>query len=255
MLVYLLSALGVSVLINGLLFVVAFRYKTDRLTDISYALSFIALALYALYTGSLTPARFVLYAMIFMWAARLGGFLLFRIWRTGVDHRFDGIRESFWKFSKFWLAQAVSVWVILLSSLLAFAAPNLMFTWLSVLGAAVWGLGWLIETVADAQKYRFTTNPANKDKWIATGIWKYSRHPNYFGEMLVWIGLYIMVLPVLSGWSVVVALASPLFIVCLLLFVSGIPPLEKSADARWGNNPDYQAYKKRTSVLVLLPPK
>ncbi len=95
----------------------------------------------------------------------------------------------------------------------------------------------------------------NKGTWIDTGIWRYSRHPNYFGEILVWIGLYIYAVPVLALPANLVALISPLLIMCLLLFVSGIPLLEKSANERWVNIPAYQRYKRRTSILVPLPLK
>lgn len=252
---YVLTTLGLSLAINMAMSLVAFRLKTDKLTDISYAVSFVALALVGLFTYTPDVDKLILFSMIALWALRLGGFLLARIWAMKRDTRFDGIREDFWKFARFWVAQGVSVWVILLPALLAFGGSAVTYTTISFIGMGVWGLGLAIEATADLQKRHFSQNPANKDKWIATGLWRYSRHPNYFGEMLVWIGLYLFVLPSLSGVWQLVAAVGPLFIVSLLLFVSGVPPLEKSADARWGKNAEYQKYKRRTSPVVLLPPK
>ncbi|HSW98623.1 MAG TPA: DUF1295 domain-containing protein [Candidatus Saccharimonadales bacterium] len=256
---FLLVALGMSVTFNLALFLVAYRFKTDRLTDASYALTFIALAWFAFRTGG--PGTGVagqqeLLALVTIWALRLGGFLLFRVWKTKRDKRFDGIRENFWKFGRFWLAQGVSVWVILLPALLYFQSTfGVNTTKTYVCGVLVWLAGFVLETVADLQKYRFSRNAANKDKWIQEGVWRWSRHPNYFGEMLVWAGIWVAVAGSLSWPQKLVSLAGPLFIISLLRFVSGVPPLEKSADARWGHLPTYQAYKKRTSLLIPLPPK
>lgn len=252
---FLLYALLASLGINIIMFVIAYKWRTDRLTDISYAATFVTLAILGLLSQPVTTSRIILSLIITMWAIRLGGFLLMRIWRTGIDHRFDDMRDSFRRFGKFWLLQGITVWVIMLPALLALRTETFAWSTLAFVGAAVWLVGLYIETTADLQKYRFSQNPQNKDKWIENGIWKYSRHPNYFGEILVWIGVYFVAFTALDGVWRIIGLASPLFIITLLLFVSGIPPLEKSADKRWGNDPKYRAYKKRTSVLVPLPLK
>ncbi len=250
-----MALLGISLLINMSMFLVAYRYKTDRLTDISYALSFVVLALCALLFHKITIERALVAALVCTWAIRLGTFLLVRIWHIKVDHRFDEMRDSFGRFGKFWLLQAISVWIILIPSLLALSHTEISFTILSYGGTAVWASGLLLEAVADLQKYRFNQDVANKGKWIDHGVWHVSRHPNYMGEMLVWVGIYLVVLPTLTITQSLIGAAGPLFIISLLLFVSGIPPLEKSADMRWGDNPDYQAYKRRTSILIPLPPR
>lgn len=255
MISHLLVALALAVIINLLMFAVAFRLKTDRLTDGSYAVTFLVLAVYGLFEQPLNLTRWLLFGMIVVWAVRIGGFLLVRIWRTGVDHRFDEMRGSLRRFGQFWLLQGVSVWVILIAALLAFNHETISLGWLSWLGGIIWLAGLLVETVADAQKARFNSEPANKGRWIDQGLWHYSRHPNYFGEILVWIGLYLAVAPSLSPTMALVGLASPLYIMLLLLFVSGIPPLERGADARWGSEAEYRTYKRRTSLLVIWPPK
>lgn len=252
---YLFVALGISLAINVALFLVAFRRKTDKLTDASYALSFIALVLYGFWLQPFNSFRVLLAGMVVLWALRLGGFLLFRIWRTGKDSRFDDMRGNFWKFGKFWLSQGLAVWIILIPALLALRHNDSSIGLLAIIGAGIWLVGFTIETTADLQKFRFSQNPANKNKWIAAGIWHYSRHPNYFGEILVWFGVYVFCLTVLSPLEALIGLVSPIFIKVLLLFVSGIPILEKSADSRWGDQPAYKAYKRQTSILIPVPRK
>lgn len=241
-----------SVVINGAMFVVAYKLQSDKLTDASYAVTFIVLALIAQFFSPGQTLHWLVTAMVGIWALRIGGFLLYRVVKVGKDRRFDGIREHFWQFGKFWAGQALSVWVLMLPiGLLSNETTSLAP--LSMIGIALWAIGVIIESVADAQKYAFHENPANKGKWIESGIWRYSRHPNYFGEILVWVGVYVTVVPALTGASALIGLVSPIFIAALLLFVSGVPPLEKSADKRWGNDPAYKRYKQSTSLIVPLP--
>ena len=108
--------------------------------------------------------------------------------------------------------------------------------------------------MADAQKSAFKEKEENSGRFIASGLWRYSRHPNYFGEMLVWWGLFLYAVPVLHGAAFAVVIG-PVFITLLLLFVSGVPPLERSADEKYGDDPAYREYKRRTSILVPLPPR
>jgi len=239
----------ISLFINILMFLLAFRLKSDKLTDISYAATFAVLALVAFSRSDKTAYHFILLSLILIWAARIGGFLLYRVMRAGKDKRFDGMRENFVKFSRFWLLQGLTVWVLMLSAVLGFQTANRSWTFV-IAGAAVWLIGLAFETVADLQKYRFNDNPANSDKWIDVGLWRYSRHPNYFGEILVWLGVYIFVLASLTPWQALVASLSPIFITVLLLFVSGIPLLEKAADKKWGGQKEYVDYKRATSILI-----
>lgn len=243
--------LAISLVFNILLFLIAYKKQSDKLTDASYALTFIILAATAFFLHDKTPYAIVLLAMIILWAVRIGGFLLYRVIKAGKDARFDEMRSSFFKFSQFWILQAVTVWVVLLSSLLAFSAgqaPAIPYG-----AVALFLVALAIETVADLQKLRFSHDPAMKGKWIESGLWRYSRHPNYFGEILVWVALYLYALAALGGLPAILGLASPIFIAVLLVFVSGVPLLEKSADKRWGHLKGYREYKRRTSVLVLWP--
>ena len=121
-------------------------------------------------------------------------------------------------------------------------------------GAALWLAGFTIEALADHQKNVFRRDATNKGRFISTGLWSWSRHPNYFGEIVLWFGIAVMAFPVLQGWQYA-TLVSPFFVTLLLTKISGIPLLEEAADKKWGGQADYEAYKKRTSSLVLLPPK
>jgi steroid 5-alpha reductase family enzyme len=124
----------------------------------------------------------------------------------------------------------------------------------SLAGAAICAIGFAIEAIADAQKYAFLNDPKNKGRWINTGLWKYSRRPNYFGKVLLWWGLLVIVLPSFSA-PMLFTLIGPGFVTLLLLFVSGVPLLERSAEAKHGNYTEFQAYKRRTSIFVLMPPR
>ncbi len=247
---FILLALLIAIGLNLIMFIPAYFYKTDRLTDISYALTFIIIALIGFAHSSRMVGHFVLLVMVLLWAMRLGGFLYIRIRRMKKDSRFDAMRGNFWSFLRFWFFQGLSVFLVLAAALLAWDKPFSSVGVVSYIGWIVFGLGLGLEAAADWQKYTFN-NSKTKDIWIDTGFWRISRHPNYLGEIMVWSGVYIFCLPALSGISWLLALASPLYISTILLFFSGIPLVEKAADKKWSSNKDYQSYKK--AVPVLLP--
>jgi steroid 5-alpha reductase family enzyme len=250
-----LLSLPIALALNGAFFAVAAARRTDVVTDLSYSLTFAVLAVVLLFTGGREPVQLVASLLVVVWAVRLGGYLLRRILRMKVDHRFDGMREEPLRFARFWLLQAITVVVVMLpvSYLLDRDHPH-GFGAAAFAGGCVWLIGLVVETVADAQKSAFKAREENRGRFIASGLWRWSRHPNYFGEILVWWGLFLYVVPVLDGAAFAVV-AGPLFITLLLLFVSGIPLLERSADEKHGANPAYREYKRRTSILVPLPPR
>jgi steroid 5-alpha reductase family enzyme len=249
-----LATLVASLAIQALFFAFAASLKTDKVTDLSYSLSFVLLSV-LLFLGhhSFSLSQALCCAFVVAWGGRLGAYLLRRIIKIGKDARFDDKRDDFLKFLSFWILQALVVWVVMLPvtaflSLSSAGRPKVV----SLIGALLWAAGFGIEAASDAQKYAFKNDPANKGRWIETGLWKYSRHPNYFGETLLWWGIFLFVLPYLSG-ALLLTVAGPVSITLLLLFVSGVPLLEKSADKRYGGVAAYRDYKRRTSVFLLLP--
>jgi steroid 5-alpha reductase family enzyme len=245
----------IALALNGAFFAVAAARRTDVVTDLSYSLTFAFLAVVLPFTGAREPIQLVASLLVVVWAVRLGAYLFRRILRMKVDHRFDEMRDKPLRFARFWLLQAVAVAVIMLpvSYLLDRGAAPDFGAWAAA-GSAVWLAGLLIEAVADAQKSAFRAKEANRGRFITSGLWRYSRHPNYFGEILVWWGLFLYAVPFLDGAAFTVVIG-PVFITLLLLFVSGIPPLERSAAEKYGDQPAYRDYKRRTSILVPLPPR
>ncbi len=247
MLLYFALALAVSLLIQIGFFIFAAKYKTDKFTDLSYGLTFIILASLYFFYSERNLAQTIVTLMVVIWGIRLAYFLFQRILKTGKDKRFDGIRENFSRFLKFWIFQGVVVWIVLLPTLQILYKPSSNNFYL-FLGFAIWLAGFSIEAIADHQK-RIFRNSNLKNTFISSGLWKYSRHPNYLGEIILWWGIFIVSIPAQAGLSVL-TVVGPLTITYLLLFVTGIPPLEKSADDKFGNDPKYREYKKRTSILV-----
>lgn len=250
----LLTVLLISLGINIFFFVLAYTFKTDKFTDFTYGLTFIVIALYLLFRNQpFFDYQIAVTVMVTIWGIRLVSYLLVRILRIGKDNRFDEMREDPLKFFRFWFFQGLSVWVIMLpASYLLLLNKDKNVTSYIIGGIFVWMLGLLVESVADWQKFTFKNDPKNKGKWISSGLWKYSRHPNYFGEIVLWWGIFVVAIPFLSELSWL-TLIGPLYIAFILIFVSGIPPLEKRYDKKYGDDPEYQKYKENTSILIPLP--
>ena len=185
-----------------------------------------------------------------IWTLRLGIFLYKRIVKSGEDKRFRDIKKSFPKFLMTWTLSALWVFLTTVNAVTVIALNSLEpIDVFFVVGAAFWVFGFGFEVFADRQKKHFSEQPENKDKFITQGLWSISRHPNYFGEIILWTGIAIISLPLLSDWQFV-ALVSPVFVFLLLTRISGLPFLEDKAEKKWGNDKDYIAYKNKTPVLV-----
>ena len=236
--------------LQWLAFVPAFILQTEKFYDLVGCLAYLSvLFLAATYGPALQAADFLLLAICTVWALRLGLFLFWRIHKDGSDKRFNHIKPSFMRFLMAWTVQGLWVFLTLSAVLIVVSEPGAhAITAFTVAGGALWLIGFLAEAVADAQKRAFKADPSNKGRFIQTGLWSWSRHPNYVGEITLWVGIFVCAIPQLSGWQWV-ALISPLFIVVLLTKVSGVPMLEASADKQWGADADYQAYKARTPIL------
>jgi steroid 5-alpha reductase family enzyme len=248
-------SLGIALVLQAIFFTYAAIKKSDKVTDLSYGLTFILIVnFWNIIDSEVTMPKVFLTAMVSIWGARLVTYLVIRINKIGNDSRFDGIREVPLRFARFWLLQGVSVWIILLPTIYHLSKDSMVdFTGQMAVGSAIWLVGFMIETIADAQKFKFKSKRHNKNKWMNRGLWKYSRHPNYFGEILVWWGIFIFGANTLPG-AVWLMIFSPFYIMFLLVFVTGIPLLEKKNDERWADNEKYYNYKESTSLLLPLPP-
>lgn len=235
-------------------FVPAYVRQTERFYDLTGSLTYISVTLFALLAArSAEPRSLLLSLLVVVWASRLGTFLFRRVRAAGSDSRFDSIKPSASRFFVAWTLQGLWVFLTLCAALAAITtiAPAGMGI-LDVLGLAIWALGFAIEVVADRQKSAFRQE--HPGRFIDTGLWAWSRHPNYFGEIILWLGVAAVASSTLRGWQWL-TMISPAFVALLLTRISGIPILEKRSDERWGDDPAYQRYKAYTPVLVPRPPR
>jgi steroid 5-alpha reductase family enzyme len=245
----------ISFALNWAAFLPSYVFQTERYFDLTGSLTYLTLVACALGLGGAPdPRALLLGALVAAWAIRLGSFLFARIRREGSDPRFDALKPDFARFLLVWTLQGLWAFLTLSCALAAITSvARAPLGWLAAAGTGLWILGFSIEVVADRQKRRFRADPENRDRFIATGLWAWSRHPNYFGEITLWIGIALVALPTLAGWQLA-TLISPVFVFVLLTRVSGIPLLESRAQEKWGHDPDYQAYRARTPVLLMRPP-
>lgn len=241
--------------INWMAAIPATTFRTEIFFDLTGALTYLSVVACALVLSAPAGVRELsIAAMVTVWAVRLGGMLFTRIRRAGEDKRFRDIKTNPASFLGVWNMQALWVVVTSACAVTVLTSPAREPVDISLYtGATMWAAGFLIEVVADAQKNAFRARPENGGRFITTGLWAWSQHPNYFGEILLWTGIAVAALPVMQGWSWL-ALISPAFVALLLLRISGIPTLDRQAKKRWGSDPDYQDYTRRTSTLLLLPP-
>jgi len=247
-------AVGLAFLIQWLAFIPAYLFQTEKFYDLTGSITYISVigvaVCYSRYSTDLDARSILLAALVIIWALRLGTFLFGRIQKAGKDDRFDEIKPSFIRFLNAWTIQGL--WVTFTAATALVGITTTIRKGLDVfaiVGFLVWVFGFAFEVIADSQKSRFNADPANKGKFIRTGLWSHSRHPNYFGEIVLWLGIAIIVIPVLQGWQWV-AMISPIFVTFLLTRVSGVPMLEKKADKKWGGQEDYETYKQNTPVLI-----
>ena len=241
--------------IQWIAFIIAYILKTEKFYDLTGSITYISLTTLSLLAiPNIDNRAVLLLVLVIVWAARLGTFLFTRIMKEGEDSRFREIKVSFGRFLLTWTLQGL--WVTFTASA-AWAgitsSTQKDLGWLAIIGLIIWAVGFFFELVSDAQKSRFKANTENKGKFIQEGLWAWSRHPNYFGEIIIWIGVALIALPVLKGWALL-TLISPVWVIIQLTVISGIPMLEKSADKRWGGQEDYETYKKNTPVLIPKPP-
>lgn len=253
---------------NVVAFVPAWLFQTEKFYDLTGSLTYLSVLATAIAgrlfaeagpdagadassTRGLDARSLLLAMLVAIWAIRLGLFLFRRIREDGRDPRFDAIKPDFARFLMAFVLQGL--WVSLTAAAALAALTSKSPAPLGPADAAallVWLAGFGLEVAADRQKRQFRKDPANRDRFIATGLWARSRHPNYLGEILLWSGIAGLAWPALAGWSLL-SLVSPVFVYLLLTRISGIPLLEARGRERWGDDPAYRAHLARTPRLGL----
>ncbi|KAM0748107.1 DUF1295-domain-containing protein [Meredithblackwellia eburnea MCA 4105] len=284
---YLSITFLISLALQASLFITSYAFQTDKLTDLGGATNFLLLALFTLFAGApqtYHTRNILASTLVMIWSIRLGGFLFFRVLKTGKDGRFDEMRSKFFSFMGFWAFQLFWVWTVSLP-LTILNSPQVsdpasgggqprFGSARDIAGIILWALGFAIEAVGDQQKYLFKSGKPPKGAIMDKGVWKYTRHPNFFGEIVLWWGIFTLSLePAVShettkeGRNALYgSVVGPVFITLLLFFVSGLPLAEKPTSQRYyllthGPDPEpgdkwseYKAYLSRTSILLPIPP-
>ena len=245
--------ISIAVLIQFLIFLPSFIFKTEKFYDLTGSLTYISVTSIAYFSlDNPTTTDTILFLYVVIWAGRLGIFLFRRINKVGKDVRFDKAKKKFFWFLQYWMGQAA--WVVFTAgaSILAILAPTeTELNIVAFIGIFLWWSGFLIEVIADNQKRKFRETSDPKTEFISSGLWARSRHPNYFGEITLWIGMAVLSLSSLSGIEYVTAIVSPVFVYLLLRKAEGVPMLERIAEERYGDLPEYQQYKENTPVLMM----
>ena len=255
-----------SYIVHWIFFIHAYIFQTEHYFDATGSFTYISLSIVLILNSlfssgfeGLNPYTYLIGIMVILWSLRLGMFLFKRVKDVGQDVRFIEMKKDFSWFFMTWTLSGLWVFLTYVAGLSAMTSINLienmsfyhfifMFT-----GFLLWVVGFVIEILADNQKKIFRENPSNKGKFISSGLWAWSRHPNYFGEIILWLGIAIIAFPSMEGGEFL-GLISPLFVYVLLTKISGIPMLEKSSDNKWGLEEDYINYKKTTPILFLKKP-
>ena len=247
---------SIGFLLHWIVFVPSFIFQTEHYFDLTGSISYIVTVTVAAVMHPLLDLRgLIICILISIWAARLGSFLFMRVKRAGKDRRFDEMKKRFWRYLLTFTLGGAWVFITMAAGLAAITSMSQrpLGIWLAI-GMLLWLVGFTIEVIADQQKTKFRKNPDNAEEFITTGLWGYSRHPNYFGEIVLWLGIGIIALPTLVGWQYM-TLISPIFVIFLLVKISGVRLLEEGGQNRWGADPAYQQYIATPSMIIPLPKK
>ena len=242
--------------IQWIAFIPAYVFQTEKFYDLTGSLTYLSVIWFSLtvsseYFANLNLANLVIVLLITFWALRLGSFLFMRIHKDGEDKRFRTIKPSASQFFMTWTLQGLWVSLCSMCALTAISSDSgLIVNPVFFAGLVLFIFGFLLEIIADKQKSKFRAIPENKEKFITSGLWARSRHPNYFGEIVLWTGIAVMSFSSLEGLQYL-TLISPIFTYVLLVYISGVRMLEARGDIKWGENEDYRNYKENTPVLLL----
>ena len=244
-------AASIGFILHWLIFIPSYIYQTEHYFDLIGSISYISIVLFTFLALNNLDIRSILIGLLIMvWAVRLGSFLFVRVKRDGKDNRFTVMKTKFWWFLFTWTIGGLWVFITMAAGLAAMTSAKVIpLGWYALIGIVLWLEGFIVEVVADHQKTRFRSKKENRDKFINEGLWTLSRHPNYYGEITLWLGIAFIAFPVLQGWQLL-TLISPIFVYILLTRISGVNMLERRADKKWGDDPEYQLYKETTSSLI-----
>ena len=247
-------AVLLAFVINWIAYVPAYLLQTEKFYDLTGTITYLAViwTTYVLSSSNLSSipvGNLILVLLISFWAARLGSFLFMRIHKAGEDKRFRTIKTSASQFFMTWTISGTWVTLCSMCALVAISSPyGVVMNLLTYLGIILFIFGFTIEIIADNQKSAFRSIEANKNRFITSGLWSRSRHPNYFGEILLWFAIAVISFSSLEGIQMI-TLISPLFTYFLLVYVSGVRMLEDRSNKKWGDNDEYKKYKKDTPML------
>ena len=249
-----LQAVFIAFSIQWIAFIPAYIFQTEKFYDLMGSITYLTVIWFTLMSSSNELAltnigNIIIVLLISSWAVRLGTFLFLRIKKDGEDKRFRTIKPSASRFFMTWTLQGLWVSLCSMCALTAISSENgIILNLFFYIGVVIFIFGFAIEIIADNQKSKFRSIEANKDRFITTGLWAKSRHPNYLGEILLWLGVAIISLSSLSGWQYL-TLISPIFTYLLLVYVSGVRMLEERGEKKWGHNEEYIKYKSTTPRL------
>ena len=239
-----------------IVFIPSYLGQTEHYYDLTGSLTYVSICLLCLFAlPSISPTQGILTGMVIFWSVRLGSFLFWRVRTFGGDDRFEKMKTRFFNFLMAWVIQGLWVYLTMAAALAALTSKNSStISALEISGIVIWLFGLSVEIIADLQKTIFKLKQENKGKFIQTGLWSWSRHPNYCGEIILWVGVAITAFESLSGWQLT-TLVSPIFVIILLTKISGIPMLEEKGEKKWGKQAAFIQYKSNTSKLILWPPR
>ncbi len=250
-----MQAVMLAFLIQWVAYIPAYIFQTEKFYDLMGSLSYLTVIWFVFFSSNnlsgLNIQNLIVVTLISAWAIRLGTFLFGRIHKDGEDKRFRTIKTSASQFFMTWTLQGMWVSICTMCAITAISSSQgIIANALFYLGLAFFIVGFAIEVVSDQQKSAFRAVPENKEKFITSGLWSKSQHPNYFGEILLWSAIALLSISSLNGTQYL-TLISPIFTYVLLVYISGVRMLDDMGNKKWGHLEEYKEYKRNTPTLFL----
>ena len=250
-----MQAVMLAFLIQWVAYIPAYIFQTEKFYDLTGSLTYLTVIWFVFFSSNnlsgLNIQNLIVVTLISIWAIRLGTFLFGRIHKDGEDKRFRTIKTSASQFFMTWTLQGMWVSICTMCAITAISSSQgIIANALFYLGLAFFIVGFAIEVVSDQQKSAFRAVPENKEKFITSGLWSKSQHPNYFGEILLWSAIALLSISSLNGTQYL-TLISPIFTYVLLVYISGVRMLDDMGNKKWGHLEEYKEYKRNTPTLFL----